>query len=474
MISALKPYSEYKDSGEPWLGKIPTHWSLVRTKSLLSERSTKGYPDEPMLAATQTKGVVRKEQYENRTVLALKDLHLLKLVRVGDFVISLRSFQGGIEYAREQGIISPAYTILYPKVPQNHAYLAWLFKSKPYIENLTLYVTGIRQGQNIDFEKLSRSTLPLPSLDEQTAIVRFLDYTDRRIKRYIHAKQKLIKLLNEQKQAIIHQTVTRGPDANVRLKHSGVKWLGDVPKHWKVLQIRFFAKVGNGSTPSRGNPGYWATSGYPWLNSSTVNQRVIQNANQFVTEIALKECHLPRIKPGSVLIAITGQGKTRGTSAILGLEATINQHIAFITPKSNILSSDFLQMALSGAYKYLRSISDDSGSTKGALTCEDLKHFRIAFPPREEQDVLVQTIRAQVSETDATIEKIEGDIALLREYNTRLIADVVTGKLDVRINAENLPELTTSEDVNSMGIDSDIELNESEDLIESSVEGNDE
>ena len=114
MIADLNPYSAYKGSGVPWLREVPAHWTLRRTKTLLRERSEKGFPDEPLLAATQTKGVVRKEQYENRTVLALKDLHLLKLVRVGDFVISLRSFQGGIEYAREQGIISPAYTILYP------------------------------------------------------------------------------------------------------------------------------------------------------------------------------------------------------------------------------------------------------------------------------------------------------------------------------------------------------------------------
>ena len=107
---------------------------------------SKGIRFEPLLAATQTKGVVPKEQYENRTVLAMKDLHLLKLVQVGDFVVSLRSFQGGVEYARERGIISPAYTILYPVQPDMHGFLAWLFKSKPFVENLSLYVTGIRQG----------------------------------------------------------------------------------------------------------------------------------------------------------------------------------------------------------------------------------------------------------------------------------------------------------------------------------------
>ena len=242
MIADLKPHPAMKDSGVEWLDMIPEHWEIRRMKTLLRERSEKGFPDKPLLAATQTKGVVRKEQYENRTVLALKDLHLLKLVRVGDFVISLRSFQGGIEYAREQGIISPAYTILYPVERDNHAYLTHVFKSEPYIENLSLFVTGIRQGQNIDYEKLSRSPFPYPPFCEQAAIVRFLDHADRRIRRYIRAKQKLITLLEEQKQAIINQAVTGQVDVRTgqpypAYKPSGVEWLGDVPEHWEVRRI---------------------------------------------------------------------------------------------------------------------------------------------------------------------------------------------------------------------------------------------
>ena len=139
MIGEPNPYPAMKDSGVEWLGDVPAHWGEKRIKTVLRERSEKGYPDEPLLAATQTKGVVRKEQYENRTVVALNDLNLLKLVRVGDFVISLRSFQGGIEYAREQGIISPAYTILYPFDPKNHDYLTWLFKSRPFIASSCQY-----------------------------------------------------------------------------------------------------------------------------------------------------------------------------------------------------------------------------------------------------------------------------------------------------------------------------------------------
>ena len=170
----------------------------------------------------------------------------MKLVQKGDFVISLRSFQGGIEYARDQGIISPAYTVLYPRINEQHSYLALLFKSKPYVENLSLFVTGIRQGQNVDYEKLSRSELPLPPPNEQSAIVRFLDHADRKIRKYIRAKQRLIKLLEEQKQAIVHQAVTRGVDPKVRLKSSGVEGLGDLPEHWTISRLSNFFTLQRG------------------------------------------------------------------------------------------------------------------------------------------------------------------------------------------------------------------------------------
>ena len=174
----------------------------------MQERNSRGFPDEPLLAATQTRGVVHKEKYENRTVLATKDLHLLKLVRKGDFVVSLRSFQGGLEYARQHGIISPAYTVLYPRDERNRTYLSFVFKSRPYIDNLRLFVTGIRQGQSIDYTKLSRSPLPCPPLTEQAAIARFLNHADRQVRHHILAQQKLVTALEEHEQAVLHRAVT--------------------------------------------------------------------------------------------------------------------------------------------------------------------------------------------------------------------------------------------------------------------------
>lgn len=150
----MNKYNTHTQFLDIWISKIPARWQAHKMKHLFSERSEKGYPNEPLLVASQNMGVVPKNVYGNRTVEAQKDLHLLKLVRVGDFVISLRSFQGGLEYAYYQGIISPAYTILIPHEPMSGSYFRYLAKSKPFIGLLTLCVTGIREGQNIDYAKL--------------------------------------------------------------------------------------------------------------------------------------------------------------------------------------------------------------------------------------------------------------------------------------------------------------------------------
>ena len=187
----------YKSSGNHWTGKIPVTWKMQRVKSLLGERNERGHTSEPLLAATQSQGVVLKEKYDSRTVLPSNEVDQFKLVREGDFVISLRSFQGGIEYAYDQGIVSPAYTVIYPYNPFNGDYLTRLFKSRPFVQNLTTCVTGIREGQNIDYARLQIQTVPVPPTDEQAAIVRFLDHTDEQIRRYIAGKERLIALLEE-------------------------------------------------------------------------------------------------------------------------------------------------------------------------------------------------------------------------------------------------------------------------------------
>jgi type I restriction enzyme S subunit len=439
MTFGLEPYPAMKDSGVSWLGKIPEHWQLRRTKTLLRERVEKGFPNEPLLAATQSKGVVRKDEYENRTVLALKDLHLLKLVRMGDFVISLRSFQGGIEYARDKGIISPAYTILYPICADSHGYLAKLFKSAPYIESLSLYVTGIRQGQNIDYEKLGRAELPLPRLSEQAAIVRFLDHADRRIRRYIRAKQKLIKLLEEQKQAIIHRAVTRGLDPNVRLKPSGVEWLGDVPEHWEVAELRFRYEQCLGKMVD--SKKVTNTRLLPYLRNVDVKWDRINTENLPLIDIAEHEQERFTVRSGDLLVC---EGRHLGRSAIWRGELSV---CAFQKALHRLRARDpqtdaprYLFYCLSVVHFQDAFGASSSDNSIPHLTGEMLRAFKFPFPSPSEQTAIAADLDAQISRFASAQTALERELLAMREYRTRLIADVVTGKLDVREAAARLPE----------------------------------
>jgi type I restriction enzyme S subunit len=448
MIDGLKPYPAYKDSGVPWLGQVPEHWEVRRTKTVLRERNVRGFPNEPLLAATQTKGVIRKEQYENRTVLALKDLHLLKLVEIGDFVISLRSFQGGIEYARERGIISPAYTILYPQENDYHAYLAFLFKSSPYIENLQLFVTGIRQGQNIDYETLSRSPLPLPPLPEQTAIVRFLDYMERRIRRVIHARQRQIKLLEEYRQALIHQAVTGHIDVRTgkpypAYKDSGVPWLGQVPEHWEVRRL--------GASVTACINGIWGgdpdgSYDLPCVRVADFDRdrRRVRMMHPTVRSIPPKDRAYRLLRQGDLLLEKSGGGDQQPVGMVVlydhQVEAVCSNFIARM-PVSERYDPSFLNYLHATLYAIqlnVRSIKQTTGIQN--LDSKAYLNEPVAFPPLPEQTAIVEYLDVQTAKIDAAIAAARREIELLREYRERLIADVVTGKVDVREVAARLPE----------------------------------
>lgn len=204
----LNPNVPMKDSGQIQFGEIPAHWDSVKMKYCFIQRSEKGFPNEPVLCATQSKGVIPQSLYENRVVVVNKGFEGLKLVKVGDFVISLRSFQGGIEYAYYQGIISAAYTILTPKDERNSQYFKYLFKSHPFIQLLQTCVTGIREGQNINYAVLGNNFIPIPPIEEQNAIVEYIEAKTNSIDKMIDALKAEIDRLTEYKQRLISDVVT--------------------------------------------------------------------------------------------------------------------------------------------------------------------------------------------------------------------------------------------------------------------------
>ncbi|WP_428273510.1 restriction endonuclease subunit S [Candidatus Palauibacter sp.] len=436
MAADLMPYPAVKHSGADWLGDVPEHWELRRTKTLLKQRTEKGFPNEPLLAATQTKGVVRKEEYENRTVLALKDLHLLKLVRVGDFVISLRSFQGGIEYARERGIISPAYTVLFPVRPDDHRYLAHLFKSAPYVENLSFFVTGIRQGQNIDYARLARSRLPLPPSVERRAIACFLDHAKAHIQRYVRAKERLIELLEEQREIGIQQAVTGQIDVRTgqpypAYRDSGVEWLGNVPEHWRVGRNRWLfqerTETGFGSLPVLEvslRDGVRIRD----MKGGQRKQRIVDR-NQY-----------KRAKKDD--IAYNTMRMWQGAVGVVPEDGLVSPAYVVMAPVERMESRYYGYLFRTEIYKNaVKTFSRGIVSDRDRLYWDGFKRIASFVPPLEEQSAIVDFLDHAGRRIEAQVSATKRQIDLLREYRTRLIADVVTGKLDVREAAARLPEV---------------------------------
>jgi type I restriction enzyme S subunit len=183
--------------------------------------------------------------------------------------------------------------------------------------------------------------------------------------------------------------------------------IGLLPESWAVVPLGSLGKIGNGSTPKKTNSAYWHGGTYPWLTSAKVYDREIEAADQFVTEIALAECHLPRVKPGAVLMAITGQGKTLGHCAVLRIEASVSQHVAYLQTDTDKVDPSFIRGYLETQYSYLRQIAAGGGSTKGALTCAFLRGLPVPLPKKHEQEEIVAILEAVDRKIDLHYRKRE-------------------------------------------------------------------
>ena len=293
---------------------------------------------------------------------------------------------------------------------------------------LELAATGITRF-GLSRTDITQLVVPLPPTDVQDIITDHLDIEISQIDEMITEKAHMLALIEEKRAALVSRAVTRGLDDNVLTKDSTLVWLGDIPAHWTVIRLKHFAQIGNGSTPSREKSEYWVGGDYPWFNSAVVNARRVEQASRYVTVLALEECHLPKVSPPALLVAITGQGKTRGKTTILDFEATINQHLAYVKPRGHAAHVVYLSFLLDSAYLYLRSDSDGAGSTRGAITCEQLASFRIALPPYDEQERIISFITSETARFTELEEDLRRSISLLAERRIGLITAAVTGQL---------------------------------------------
>ena len=300
--------------------------------------------------------------------------------------------------------------------------------------------------RNLYWPHLKRMLALLPPLPEQRAIVRYLDHVDRRIRRYVSAKRKLIALLEEEKQAVVNQAVTRGLDPNVRLKRSGVEWLSDVPEHWDRCRLRNVVSVV--TTGSRGWSSSASDTGPLFIRVANLNRGSLQLRFDDTVRLNLPETSevtRTRIRAGDLLVSVTAYIGSVGLAPEELEEAYVSQHVARCQPLPGS-SSRWLGYVLLSTVGQTHGQLSLYGGTKDGLSLDDVKNYQILLPPLDEQIAIVEHVDKATAEIDAAIGRARRQIELLREYRTRLIADVVTGKLDVRDAAAQIPDEIDDQD----------------------------
>lgn len=412
------PYNDYKPSGVEWLGDVPVHWDVQRLKHLLRERDIRSADgSEELLSVSQYTGVTQRKRVDGGDVPDTRAESLIgyKCVEHLDLVVNIMlAWNGSLGVSPFPGIVSPAYCVYRFLAGVNPGYFHYLLRSPIYKAYIKTASTGVVDSRlRLYTADLYRLYAFVPPLSEQTAIVRYLDYADERIRRYVSSKERLIELLEEYRQAVIHHAVTRGLDPDVRLKPSGVEWLGDVPAHWEVRRLKTLCSMKSGDG---------------------------------ITEMSIEPVGEYPVYGGNGLRGYTSNYTHDGNYVLIGRQGALcgNVHIArgrFWASEHAVVASLSTGYVLEWFAAILDAMNLNQYSIAAAqpgLAVERVLNLSLPVPSLREQAHIARYIERETADIDAAIDRARREIELLGEYRTRLIADVVTGKVDVREAAAEL------------------------------------
>jgi len=416
---------------------LPEHWEVIRSKRLFATRKERARADDEQLSATQAYGVIPQKDFESkvgRKVVRINQ-HLEKRAHVepDDFVISMRSFQGGLERAWARGCIRSSYVVLNPSPLVHIDYFAHLFKSQDYISALQATSNFIRDGQDLNFSNFCLVDLPLPPQEEQGLIGRFLDWKSAQINKFIRNKRRFIELLKEQKQNVINQAVTRGLDPKVNFKPSGVEWIGDIPEHWDATKLKRVVSFNPSKSETRANPADEEKVVFLPMENISVNGDIDCSEKRTLSEVWNGFTYFRR---GDVVVAKITPCFENGKGAYLkGLESDFGfgtTELIVLRP-SKAIDGAFLRFLTSTKQFLLLGEQYMTGAAgQQRIPSDFVKNYPIGLPPIDEQLEILEHIQEKSAEIDQAIIRAQREIELMREYRTRLISDVVTGQVDVR------------------------------------------
>ena len=418
-------YERYKDSGVDWLGEIPEGWETTRLNYLLKNISIKSMPKEPLLSVTQDRGVIPRSWNESRVVMPNSALENFKYIRKGDFAISLRSFEGGIEYCHHDGIISPAYTVLRIAKPDLLAhYCQYLFKSAAFISEMQTSIVGIREGKNISYDILRHSIIPIPSKKNQNKIVEFLSNKSTQIDQAITLKQQQIAKLEEYKQIVIQNAVTKGLNPDAPMKDSGVDWIGDIPEHWVLKRLKYILSERNERSKNGEEPLFMVSQKHGLVVRSEYHEKAEVALSNIDNKIVYKNDLVFNKLKAHLGVFFKSNINYRGL---------VSPDYAVYKCKAYIDDVKFLETLFRNPEYIKQFIIRATGIVEGLirLYTSELFDLHVAVPPPKEQKEILSYIEAQSSKIDTAVNIIQQEINRLKEYKTILINQTVTGKIKV-------------------------------------------
>jgi type I restriction enzyme S subunit len=447
MIDGLKPYPEYQASGQMWMGNIPQNWDILPNRAIFEEVKDRGHPDEEMLSVTIKRGVILQKTLlsdSSKKDSSNQNKSAYKLVCPNDIAYNkMRAWQGAIGASNFRGIVSPAYIVMRLRKKYNPRYFHYLFRTPHFAKEAERWSYGITSDMwSLRPEHFKMIYTPLPPKDEQTAIVKFLDHATRKLNRAIRAKQKVIALLSEQKQVIIHQAVTRGLDPDVLLKPSGIPWIRDFPKHWEATSLRRYWQV----VDCKHVTVSFFEEGFPLASVVEVQSFYLDLSRSNKTSSDWYQVLIEGGRKPKRRDIIYCRNVSVGASAFVDtdLDFAMGQDVCLI--RSETQNQKFLNYLLRSQFMTHQLELLLVGSTFKRINIGEIKALLVLIPPIQEQEQICKYLDRATVEFNTLINKTEGQIALLQEFRTRLITDVITGKVDVREAARRIPDETEADD----------------------------
>lgn len=412
------------------MGRIPKHWDIQRAKFHFSQTNNRGNNTPILLAASQKYGVCPQSWLEGVVQVSENtDLQQFKTVHKNDFVISLRSFQGGFERSDFEGVCSPAYQVFHADASFDNNFLKYLFKNERFIDEMNSLTVGIREGRNIKYDDFANSLIFVPPLDEQSAIAAYLDTQCAKIDEIIAEAKASIEDYKQWKASIIYEAVTKGLDPNAEMKDSGIEWIGEIPAHWTSIPLKAVtSKIGSGKTPAGGAETYQET-GVLFLRSQNIYNTGLKLEGAFcISEDIDAEMANTHVRFNDVLLNITGG--SIGRCCLFDLPdtaANVNQHVCIIRATDAVIPQ-FIRYFWNSTAGPMVIEQYQTGSNRQGLNFEQIGATRIPFCSKEEQHSIIRYLDHITNIIEDLISEKELLIADLEAYKKSLIYEVVTGK----------------------------------------------